>query len=446
VDEITNLGLILGGAGGAGGSDGFGISNFDGTLTKLTNAQGGFSGGGEVAGLTYEGNLPTNYDIVLNSATSYGELNVYPRFVGDQMTVGVSDLSTDLSTRVYANVITGVGDDLLANAQDAFGVGNGVLGRITASTEAANWDLRVWNFGTDMAEPEHALLELKSANQRNALHYDCTTIGVSGTCLAASLRQLKAGGSYGVAGQSQLAGTVAGAVNVSPTLRIGGFLDFGATSDPVSGVNFTSHMPLMGGFVTFADKADGTGLQARIAASYQRQTADINRTDAFSSQATGSTSITSSGVSAEISWGQTIGANSKVTPFVGLDATQSSRAAYQEKAGTYPIGYGAFSENQVTGTAGLRLSGSVSKTVMYRATAGVEQDLSHRLSSFDLTTPSVEAGYQSPYAPNVTRFIGQLGMSYLMAPNQELTIDSQVNTFGNDGTDFAVTLGFRIGY
>jgi len=83
---------------------------------------------------------------------------------------------------------------------------------------------------------------------------------------------------------------------------------------------------------------------------------------------------------------------------------------------------------------------------MYRATAGVEQDLSHRLSSFDLTTPSVEAGYQSPYAPNVTRFIGQLGMSYLMAPNQELTIDSQVNTFGNDGTDFAVTLGFRIGY
>ena len=84
--------------------------------------------------------------------------------------------------------------------------------------------------------------------------------------------------------------------------------------------------------------------------------------------------------------------------------------------------------------------------VTYRIGAGLEQDISHTLSSFDVSGSGVDASYQSAHTPSATRFTGQVGMSYLIGANKALTIDGQVNQFGEDGTDYAVTVGFRIGY
>lgn len=82
----------------------------------------------------------------------------------------------------------------------------------------------------------------------------------------------------------------------------------------------------------------------------------------------------------------------------------------------------------------------------YRLGAGVERDISHTLSGFDVTSTAFEASYQNPYATQTTRLMGQLGLSYLLAPNQELTIDGQVNQFGGGENDYALTVGFKMGY
>jgi hypothetical protein len=449
VDDITNLGLLLGGAGaGINGVAGYGIHNYGGTLTKLTNAQGGTSGGGTVAGLTYSGDLPELYDIFLTSAASYGELNVTDGQGRDVMTVGVSDLSVDLSTHVYSNVIKGVSADQMTNEEDAFVIVNGVLGVITAAGDEV-WDLRVWSFAGDIAEPQHYILERQAANQRNALRYDCNMFAVTGSCVTGTLRQVSAGDAFGTSGGTpQLVGTVATAIRLDPTLRIGGLLEFGGAPQAASGVTFTSDLPMIGAFIGYGGAADGTGFAARFAATYQSQTATITRTDPLSDEglASGSTSFSALGVTAEVSFGQGFGEGTMLRPYLGLVATHSTRAGYTESDTFAPLTFGDFTERQFTGTAGWRVTGSLAPTITYRIGAGVERDISHTLSGFDVSSTGFDASYHSPYAAKDTRLSGQLGLSYLLAPNQEVTIDGQVNQFGEDATDYGVSVGFKMGY
>ena len=57
IGTLNNLGVIT-----STSSGGFGISNF-GTITTLNNTQGGNSGSAATTALTYDGNVPTNYNI-----------------------------------------------------------------------------------------------------------------------------------------------------------------------------------------------------------------------------------------------------------------------------------------------------------------------------------------------------------------------------------------------
>ena len=66
ISTITNTGSIVGQSG---------IRNF-GTITVLNNAQGGNSSTATTTALTYGRNLPTNYNIIVQGLTHYGQLAV----------------------------------------------------------------------------------------------------------------------------------------------------------------------------------------------------------------------------------------------------------------------------------------------------------------------------------------------------------------------------------
>jgi hypothetical protein len=140
ITTINNTGTI---------SSSYGVFNF-GSLTTLNNLQGA-SG----SALTIAGTLPTNYNIIINSSTDYGQLRVD----GDgSMAFGIYDGSTIAADTIYNNVLIGVngfsqGSSIMGSktVTGATGVFNGLNYSLTQnSTTAGNWDLVV---GSSIAAP-----------------------------------------------------------------------------------------------------------------------------------------------------------------------------------------------------------------------------------------------------------------------------------------------------
>lgn len=159
ITTLTNSGSITGGAGGAAGagssgspdgSDGFGISNF-GSIVTLNNAQGGGGLTPATTALTYTGALSTNYNIIINSTSHYGQIDFSDISELDTTTFGISALSgTNIGapdTR-YQNVITGLSANNITNELKTFTYTNGLLSATYQLVEdddnvANTWDLLI---------------------------------------------------------------------------------------------------------------------------------------------------------------------------------------------------------------------------------------------------------------------------------------------------------------
>jgi len=102
VESITNFGTITSPLNNKGGIDNY--SNFIsnrryGTIVTLNNSQGGNSP------LTYSGQLPTNYNIIISDQNNYGKLEVYNK--AGRSNFGIYNTSI-VSTGTYQDVLTGV--------------------------------------------------------------------------------------------------------------------------------------------------------------------------------------------------------------------------------------------------------------------------------------------------------------------------------------------------
>ena len=151
INNINSLNTKIGGGGGGGGGGrggqiinstgsvsyiggdgGYGISN-SGTITTLVNSQGGLISDTDpnnypYGPLFYCGNTPTNYNILINSTTQYGQL--WCTGVTDttgSITFGIADGST-LTTGTYSSVLK-------------FNSGTVTLNNTTGTYNNYNWTL-----------------------------------------------------------------------------------------------------------------------------------------------------------------------------------------------------------------------------------------------------------------------------------------------------------------
>jgi hypothetical protein len=241
----------------------FGIVN-TGTITTLNNAQGA---GNTAGALTYKGALPTNYNIIINSTSNYGQLavnsgsgamafNIYG-YTGQTLTSGVS-ASSVRNNYLYQNVLTGLIGSL--SGSTITGTGFSITGAkgsydgysYTLIADDSNvsgvWDLFFGSLGPTAADTQSSMQyqasQLRSAFNTQtvaanfALNYDCNVFDVKGMCISA-------GGRYTTIDNPNInnsAAVVTLGYKVNPNIRMGAYLDQNINISNPTGINIvTTH-------------------------------------------------------------------------------------------------------------------------------------------------------------------------------------------------------------
>ena len=438
IDTLNNYGTInIGGTG---------IYNA-GFLGVLNNAQG------SAGALTYVGNLPQNYGIILGTnASTYGKLSVSDASAWDRAsgpgtgttTFGINS-GTVKSTK-YTAVISGVTASLLTSSSLTGTYSSGgksyAYSLALESGSSTIWDLLFPTYapGPSVANTNQSLVNTASALQgtytlqnsvlANSFSYDCNVFGANNVCVSAGGRNTQVQAANGLYNTSAL---LIAAYRLNQNYRIGAYADQNlSVSNPGGTVNLGNNTPLIGLFGAWIQRLDGTGAEVKVSTAYGQKNTMITRSvvgsgDGASEAGTGSSTLNSQGAQVTAKYGFAVMDKAIVSPYVGVRYTQNNMGGYTEGTSssvTAPLTYSALNTNATTALAGVGASYKVIPTVTTFASAGVETDTNAANGTYTATNSSI--GTLTPVNFNAnpvrTRPTVTLGAYYDITKNQRFGV------------------------
>jgi hypothetical protein len=395
----------------------------NGRITSLTNVQGGDSS--DLGPLYFSGNLPENYIAVLDSAVKYGQLDVTDG-TGTMVFGASATEGSQINSQKFVDVVTGVAHTQInAGPTQAINIAHGVVGMLGNSLAAPNnWDLRVLNFGKDLAEPQRSVLESRGHALRFTQDYNCQSFNASGYCITIAGRRTSSNG------QSEDAGVLIGAKRLNDNFSVGVFREVGPTAQSAANINIGDRQPMTGAFLNFAAQADGTGLQALASVASEKSSATLSRANLLGTADSVSTQsqVNSLGGAVKLGWGIPMGGNTVLTPFVSISNTQATRGALDEASAPGVdalLSFASFKVKRTTTTAGLGLKGQLNDKLSYRMSAGLD-DSRNKTNPFAISGQFGTASYTPNNRPGGLGYSGSLGMSYAVNPMVTLFVNGSL--------------------
>jgi len=352
--------------------------------------------------LTLNGNLPTNYNIIINSPSYYGQLNGTSGVSGTT-TFGISSLSGKITLPLYANVISGVSSANFSNYQAAGTAWGTYLGAkwelLSETATPINWDLVFLSlpiYGPSAADTQASLAQsalalrgvydLQNVSLINNLDSDCTLFDMHGICTSVRGSQTYLSGGID---NNITSGTLTVAYHVNNNIRIGAYLDQNLNTYNNAGVHLNNGSPAFGAFAVWNANADRLGAQVRVAVGYADKDLTVTRQVIGTSEAgTGTTSLNSYGASAVASYAMAMSGNIIFSPYAGIRYTRVSAGGYTEATSTNvttPLTFGALTQSATTAVIGAKWVKPISSKAVAYASLGLEQDLSNNGGSYNAT-------------------------------------------------------------
>ena len=442
ITTLTNTGYIQSGADGVAAI----FSYFEGIITTLNNAQGGNGSNAYTTALTmstmspslFAGLIPTNYNIIINSPTHYGQFSVLNAY--GSTTFGISSLTgTNIGAAgtLYQNVISGLDASFITNEATTLTYTNG---QVSATYQllpddgsvAGTWDLSILSFtsGPSLGNTQSSLA--RQASSLRGVHniasfisiypisntYDCNLFDVKGMCISA-------GGRYSTVdspSSNSSAAVVTLGYKVNSNIRIGGFLDQSVNNNAPTGINLSNKNPMMGVFAYWNQNADGLGYQVKIANAYQDKDLTTTRDVIGTSEAgTGKTSLNARSYVGELSYAFMYKENTLVRPYFALRHTSIEQDAYTETGVATPLTYSALNDRTTSALMGVKFKHALTPKANLIGSLGIEQDLHNKT---DQLTASGIAGLTSENLSgdlHRTRPVASIGATYDIAKTQRLS-------------------------
>lgn len=435
INAITNSGTIT-----ASGT-GYGIRN-TGTITTLNNGQ---------STLTYNGTLPTNYNIIVNGLTNYGQLSG-SSLGSSSTTFGIYSGST-LLKGTYASVLTGFTSG--TNVSATSGTFNGTAWSLVLNN-GTTWDLVVQSSATNtLASVQQntgglaSLYNQQAAAYNAALTYDCSVYDENNLCVSA-------GGRYTYASPSATnaqAGLVIVGYRPAATFRIGAFADQSVNISTPNGFTQSKSSPMWGMFARWNLNKDGTGLGVQASAVSSSSKLTVTRPQLSNTETgSGNTQFDGQGVQLSTSYLQPVTDATAVVPYLGLRYTRVNTGGYIENATatvTSPLTYNAMAQNNFSAIAGVGVKSLLVEKLTGTVSVGIQQSLKYSMANYQGTsgiTGLETFSVQMPGA-NSAMATATAGLSYAVAKNERLGFNVlwQQQPFINTNTTTALatyTIGF----
>ena len=419
---------------------GTGIYN-DGFIGVLNNAQG------SAGALTYVGNLPQNYGIILGSnASTYGKLSASSASAWDSAsgagtgttTFGINS-GTVKSTK-YTVVISGVTASLLTTSSLTGTYSSGgksyAYSLALESGSSDIWDLLFPTYvaGPSVANTNQSLVNTATSLQgaytlqnsviANSFSYDCNVFGANNVCVSAGGRNTQVSAANGLNNTSAL---LIAAYRPHPNYRMGAYADQNlSVNNAGSTVNLSNNTPLIGIFGAWIQNQEGTGAEVRVSAAYgQKDTTITRQVVGLSEPGSGSSTLNSQGAQVTAKYGFAVTDKAIVSPYVGVRYTQNNMGSYTEGASssvTAPLTYSALNTNATTALAGVGASYKVIPTVTTFASAGVETDTNTSNGTYSATGINGLTPVNFNANPVRTRPTATLGAYYDITKNQRFGV------------------------
>jgi len=382
VTNFTNTGEIA-------AAIGFSGIVSSGTIGVLNNAQGGNGLSGSTTALTYTGNLPTNYNIIVNSPTHFGQLAITSP--SGATTFGIYSTSV-LTKGTYSSVLSGItSSNLVGTTQGNYSGFTWLL----SNSSGDIWDLIV--NGATTVDTQQSLVNTASALQSmytlqnsvlaNSFSYDCNVFGANDVCVSAGGRNTAVSAANGL---NNTSGLLIAAYRVIPSVRVGAYADQNlSVNNGGSTVNLGNNTPLIGLFGAWNENLDGTGTEVKVSAAYGQKNTTVTRQAVGTSEVgSGSSQLNSQGAQVAAKYGFGVTTDIIVSPYIGIRYTQNNMGGYTEGTSvtvTAPLTYSALNTNATTALAGVGASyRGIPKTNLF-ASAGVESDTNTENGSYVAT-------------------------------------------------------------
>lgn len=430
VTSITNRGVI---------SSSVGINlNNTASLQTLNNAQGGNSTTAATTALRMEvggyapGPLPSNYNIIINSPTYYGQLAVTAPWgisAGAIMNFGIY-AGGIVTTKLYAGVLQGLTSSYVGTRSGTYGNFGWTLALQSGSSTI--WDLIFT--GASTADTQSSLVNTASALQNiytlqnsvlaNSFSYDCALFDKNNICISAGGRNTAVSSANGL---NNTSGLLIAAYRPHKHYRVGAYVDQNlSVNNAGSTVSLGNNTPLIGLFGAWNERLDGTGAEVKVSAAYGQKNTTVTRSVVGTSEAgTGGSQLNSQGAQITAKYGFGIADHVVISPYAGVRYTQNNMGGYTEStssAVTAPLTYSALNTSATTALAGVGASyRGIAQTTLF-AGAGIETDTNTANGSYSATGVSGLTAVNFNANPVKTRPTATVGATYDVDKNQRLGV------------------------
>ena len=418
---LTNKGLVT-------SDSAYGINN-SGTITTLNNSQGISH-----SALTYKGKLPTNYNVIINSPTDFGQ-TVFIDASG-ATNFGVHTEST-LSEGTYSSVLSGLTTDEITSGMSGTAVSGATRSNWALSnTSGSEWDLVIGNkditddtgrsvggsVKSNVVLGVNNLTSVTEVNFANMNTYDCDLFDKQKFCLSLGTRHTVINSP-----KTKTSSVVAvGGYQATDKLRVGAFLHHNVSHRTPASFRLSDKTPLVGGLIVWNQKLNKLGFQIKLANAYQQKNAAVTREVVGSSEeGKGRTVIEAKSFVAEVQYGYQFNDALILRPYFAARSAVIKQDEYTETGASSPLSFNEIKDKSITVLPGLKFNTRLTSNLSLKCSVGIEYDIDHSIDKLAPTGISGLSKVSLSEAFNKTRPVVTLGFDYMLKSNHRLSFAFQ---------------------